>query len=259
MKTMMRWMMPVVLGLVLRAHGADVPQLINYQGYLEDNGSAVNGSVTLALKLYNVASGGAPLYVDSSSVTVSDGLYATLIGDHTISGTLTNALDNTAVWVEVEVNGTTLTPRERLVASAYAIRSAPRVSFRVQSDAGQAVTPSLVKVDFTSAVHNDGNAFSLATDTFTAPADGVYSFQFGILPFYGSAPRITVAGIYVNGIVVAESYADGGTGGPYNSATCNVTLSLNAGDQVQARVRSNGSTGNLVGSTWNWFSGFQVY
>lgn len=57
--------------------------------------------------------GGASLYEDSNTVTVMDGLYATFIGDNTTGGSLTNALTNAAVYVEVAVNGTALTPGAR--------------------------------------------------------------------------------------------------------------------------------------------------
>ena len=103
---------------------ADVPQLINYQGRLLNGSNLVNGSVGLSLRLFNVLSGGTAQYEDSNSVTVVDGLYSTYMGDNTTMGSLTNALTNTAVYVEVAVNGTALSPRERLASVAYALVAA---------------------------------------------------------------------------------------------------------------------------------------
>ena len=100
---------------------AQVPNLINYQGRLLDGTNLVNGTVGLSLRLFNVPAGGASLYEDSNTVTVMDGLYATFIGDNTTGGSLTNALTNAAVYVEVAVNGTALTPRERVASVAYAL------------------------------------------------------------------------------------------------------------------------------------------
>ncbi len=102
---------------------AQVPNQINYQGRLVDGTNLVNGSVGMSLKLYNVASGGTALYEDFSLVNVVDGLYSTFIGDNTVSGSLTNALTNSSVYVEVVVNSNTLTPRERLASVAYALRA----------------------------------------------------------------------------------------------------------------------------------------
>ena len=103
--------------------GAQVPQLINYQGRLLDGTNLVSGSVGLSLRLYNAPSGGSILYEDSNSVTVADGLYSTLIGDQTNSGDFASALTNAQLWIEVAVNGTALSPRERLASAAYAVRS----------------------------------------------------------------------------------------------------------------------------------------
>ncbi len=103
--------------------GAQVPQLINYQGRLLNGTNLVNGSVGLSLRLFNVSGDGSILYEDSNSVAVVDGLYSTFIGDQTNSGNFASALTNAQVWVEVAVDGVSLSPRERLVSAAYAMRS----------------------------------------------------------------------------------------------------------------------------------------
>ncbi len=100
---------------------AHPPLLLNYQGRLLSGTNLVNGTVGLDLRLYDNSSGGALLYADSNAVTVVDGLYSTYLGDQTTAGSLVTALTNAAVWVEVRVNGTPLTPRERLAAVGYAL------------------------------------------------------------------------------------------------------------------------------------------
>ncbi|HMP97839.1 MAG TPA: hypothetical protein PKA51_13025 [Kiritimatiellia bacterium] len=103
---------------------AQVPALINYQGRLVDGSSLVNGTVQLELSLYDAAVGGALLYTDANpSVTVIDGLYDTYLGDDTTFGALGTALASPQVWLEVVVNGTPLSPRERLVSVPYAMRA----------------------------------------------------------------------------------------------------------------------------------------
>ena len=108
---------------------AQVPTLINYQGRLLDGTNLFNGTVNMELTLYNSPTGGGFQYVDTGSVVVVDGLYSTFLGDGTSLGTLTNALVQTNVYLEVTVNGITLTPRERLASVAYAVRSARAESF----------------------------------------------------------------------------------------------------------------------------------
>ncbi len=99
---------------------AQSPALIHYQGRLVDGTNLVSGTAGLTLRLYDASAAGTLLYADSNAVTVVDGLYATYIGDGTISGNLDTALTYAQVWLEAEVNGATLTPRERLVSVPYA-------------------------------------------------------------------------------------------------------------------------------------------
>ena len=100
-----------------------VPLLINYQGRLLQGTNLVNGSVGLALRLYNQAAGGTLLYEDSNVVAVADGLYATFLGDNTTAGTLTNAITSTNLHLEIVVNGGVLTPRERVASAAFALNA----------------------------------------------------------------------------------------------------------------------------------------
>ncbi|MFH0908817.1 MAG: hypothetical protein V1929_08650 [bacterium] len=123
--------------------GAQVPELINYQGRLLDGTNLVNDQVDMELGLWTNAAGpGTALYVDSNKVTVVDGLYSTFIGDGTIDGTLTNALTYSNIYVGVKVNGTSLSPREPLVSVSYALKARGVVpgSITTESLADAAVT-----------------------------------------------------------------------------------------------------------------------
>jgi len=102
---------------------ADVPGLINIQGRLVDGAGTVNGSVALVLRVYDADSGGTLLYADSNSVAVIDGLYATFLGDDTVSGDLSEALTHAEVFLETEVDGVVLSPRERMVSVPYALQA----------------------------------------------------------------------------------------------------------------------------------------
>ena len=101
---------------------AQAPQMFRYQGRLLDNDALVSGNLNFSFKLYSAPTGGAALYEDAATVTVVDGLYSTMIGDDTTSGgDLGDALNNPAVYLEIEVGGETLTPRERIVSVPYAM------------------------------------------------------------------------------------------------------------------------------------------
>ena len=99
---------------------AQVPALIHYQGRLVDGTNLYSGPARVSFSLFPVSSGGSAVMVSTSQVTVVDGLYATAIGQHVVFGNLNEALQQPEVWLQVTVNGTVLTPRERLLAVPYA-------------------------------------------------------------------------------------------------------------------------------------------
>ncbi len=100
---------------------AEAPEMFRYQGRLVDGTNLVNATLPMSFKLYDALSDGTLLYEDSNDVLVVDGLYSTHIGDDTVLGSLTNALTNTAVYLELTVGSETLSPRERLVSVPYAL------------------------------------------------------------------------------------------------------------------------------------------
>lgn len=196
---------------------AQVPGMINYQGRLVDGTNLVNGDVSLELKLYDAATDGALLYVDSNTVLVVDGLYSTYIGDDTVSGLLDDALTNAMVYLEPVVNGTALSPRERLVSVPYAVRA----------EVAERVTPSVpVMWSGYSSVHGmadgeniyrlDVSEFNTATNYFSVSAStngtvtfhrsGVYRINFRTISLKGSS-GVNYAHIrlYKNGTVFHTS------------------------------------------------------
>lgn len=105
---------------------AQEPQVFRYQGRILDNDALVSGNLDFSFKLYDSPTGGSSLYEDAATIAVVDGLYSTMIGDDTTSGgDLGDALNNPAVYLEIEVGGETLTPRERIVSVPYAMNGLP--------------------------------------------------------------------------------------------------------------------------------------
>lgn len=117
MKRLVLWM---IVGFA-SAGLAQVPSFINFQGRLLSGTNLVNGSVEMWLRLYTNASGGVHFYEDTGTVAVADGLYSTRIGDGTSYGSFPAVLTNSPLYVEVVVNSTILSPRERLASVAYAL------------------------------------------------------------------------------------------------------------------------------------------
>ncbi len=139
---------------------ADVPLQINYQGYLADSsGMPVTGTnIPMKFRIFDVATGSTDLWAEDQAVDVQSGIYDVVLGD----GTTTNGTFDTALfatqplWLEVEVNGETMSPRQKITSVAYAMQ------------AGQADT--LDGMDSTDFMGTGGGTI---TGTLTLPADGL--------------------------------------------------------------------------------------
>jgi hypothetical protein len=126
MKTKLRivgWMVLLALSTVNLQFSTACAQgtVFTYQGRLNDGGQPANGTnYGMVFYLYNVPAGGTALgNLGIASVTVSNGLFTTPLD-------FGNQFDGTPRWLEISVqkNGgsfTTLTPRQQLLPTPYAI------------------------------------------------------------------------------------------------------------------------------------------
>ncbi|MEM7390782.1 MAG: hypothetical protein AAF492_00420, partial [Verrucomicrobiota bacterium] len=99
-----------------------VPEQINYQGRLIHGGQLANGSTQVVFRIFDAGTGGNAVYAETQTVTVVDGLYATSIGrSNATPGRLAAALATPPVWLELDIGGTTMLPREPILSVAYAL------------------------------------------------------------------------------------------------------------------------------------------
>ena len=123
------------------------PTEFMYQGRLIDGTTLVNGQKTMAFRIYDAAEsnewgeGTWPLYAQTTVVDVVDGLFAVPIGGNTANMDMMGfeyPLEclrdpmmaggmGTSFWLEVEMDGVVLGPREQLQAAPFALvaRSMP--------------------------------------------------------------------------------------------------------------------------------------
>ncbi len=185
-----------VFGLIMTA-GAQTPRMFRYQGRLVDGTNLVNATLPMSFKLYNALSEGTLLYEDSNSVLVVDGLYSTMIGDDTAFGSLTNALTNATVYLELTVDGETLSPREQLVSVPYALNVPASIPAPVVGD------PSAVSNE---VINSRWMKNTYANDDITM-SDG----ETGLMWLYdanlGGATNWAAAGSYCDNLTYA-GYAD---------------------------------------------------
>ena len=111
----------VVLFLSFTASALNSNERISYQGRLINGTNLVNGIATNIFRLWNSSAGGDILFTQTQTITVVDGLYSATLGDDLIFPRLETVLTNPIVYLEVEMNGTTLAPRERIYQAAYAL------------------------------------------------------------------------------------------------------------------------------------------
>lgn len=113
----------LLLNSVTAVHAA-IPATINYQGFLTDatTGQPQNAAVSVTFKLYDVLTGGTPLYTETQTVTPSNGTFNAQIGSVTAFPAAL-AFDK-PYWLEIAVGAQTLTPRQPFASSAYAQRAA---------------------------------------------------------------------------------------------------------------------------------------
>ena len=102
---------------------AAVPHQINYQGYLTNpGGTPVNTSVSMTFKLWDQLTNGNVLHTETQSVTVTNGVFNVVLGT---AATLNAQFDIPYfLGVTVAPDVVEMAPRQAVVASPYAIRSA---------------------------------------------------------------------------------------------------------------------------------------
>lgn len=138
-----------------------VPPLLNYQGRLLDPATGdpkADGNYPAAFRLYGVATGGSPLWTETKSVTVKDGLFTTFLGDTTALDL--SLFDGRELYLGISIGSDPeAAPRQRVAHVAYAL-FAQEADHAANADtlAGKSAT------DFAAASHShDGSAISSGT------------------------------------------------------------------------------------------------
>jgi len=188
--------------LVVPAWAADepdveVPQLINYQGYLTDKDTSepITGSIDITFSLYDLSSGGSALWAETQSVSINDGLFNILLGGINPFDADDFSGDR---WLGIRVDtDPEMTPRQQITSVAFAL---------VASEANNANTrDGMDSDDF-----GDGHSLDAADGS---PTDAVYVDNEGNVGIGTTSPA---AALTVNG----EILRDGSTMyGPTGAAT----------------------------------------
>ena len=166
----MRWLAFAVLVVAANA-AADAPNRLGYQGRLLDaSGAPVAGTVSITYAIFAASSGGTALWSESQTLGLTDGFYATFLGDGTALPP--GLFDGSERYLEMSIGGGgTLTPRQRITAVPYALgaTNATRATTAASADAlSGTLSGDVTGGQGTTAIAAlQGNAVSAAH-----PADG---------------------------------------------------------------------------------------
>jgi hypothetical protein len=113
----MSWLLLIFTGNI---YAESIPRMISFQGMLKDDqGNPVNDTVGMTFKLYTERTGGSPVWTETQeNVNVENGIYNVMLGE---VNSLSGVKFDKSYWLEIEVNGSVLSPRYRLGASPYAL------------------------------------------------------------------------------------------------------------------------------------------
>lgn len=122
-----------LLAMVPFVSHSEVPQQINYQGYLTDSGgSPLNATPTMDFDIYDAATGGTFMWGESQTVNVVNGNYSIEIGQDPVNNPFPVNLFEGSRYLELTVNGEPLSPRLHLTCSPFAMKAADADSLEGQ-------------------------------------------------------------------------------------------------------------------------------
>jgi hypothetical protein len=179
---LLRHVLCFAASLLLLAGSAYAQRTVSYQGYLTDDAGTPVTQTDLAVDfgLFDVAVGGTSLWAESQTVDVEDGIFTTALGQNT---PFPPTLDfNQALYLELTVDGTALTPRVLLRAAPSAL-SIPGVHARPDQD--------FVGINRENRIGSE--YFGVRAPVFTSGTSAAYGGMYmetagaGSRPFYGYA------------------------------------------------------------------------
>ena len=154
-----RWTLLALLFLCIPVKeniGQTIPQHFSYQGVLVDGAGVAypDGTYNLSFRLYDITTGGSPLWEEQVSLLLNDGVFDALLG-------ASNPIDlpfDKQYWLGIELEGESeMTPRLPLVAVPYALNAAKAVTADRIGPNGSGVVRSLNGQEGDIALEGEGD------------------------------------------------------------------------------------------------------
>ncbi|MBI3183442.1 MAG: hypothetical protein HYZ28_14995 [Myxococcales bacterium] len=163
---------------------AQVPSKVAYQGrLLKSDGTPAGGTLKFKFDIYDDATAGNLLFGEEQTLGLTDGFYATHLGDGTASGIPSGVFTGAERYLEVTVAGEKLTPRQRVSSVPYAM-----MANDARNLSGGTVDATSIKVGGNtvidsqgalvgSAAYAAGAGLTLSGSTFSVDSQGCNSGQ----------------------------------------------------------------------------------
>ncbi len=158
--------LPVVFSSLSVQAATGINQQISFQGkVVNSNGTNVtNGSYTFVFRLYDVDTAGTHIWTESKSLTVTDGIFQTNLGDTTaLPGSVDFNTDNIYLGINFNADGE-MSPRVRFTAAPYAFNAKKVGGLTVTDTTGTLTIPNGKTISFADAFTTTG-AFPLTLTT----------------------------------------------------------------------------------------------
>jgi hypothetical protein len=219
------WAVGISLTLLLSHTATAQTTAFTYQGKLTDSGNLANGQYDFQFKLFDAVSGGAQqgITLTVNSVTVSNGIFTVQL-DFSIC---TSCFDGSARFLEIAVkltsggSFTTLTPRQQITATPYAMKT--------------------MNLTFNGAFNDGAGTAFTASNTFAGDSAGV---------------NTTPSGTLNDSTGKFNSFYGAGAGQANITGTLNAFFCPSAGSR-NITGTNNAFFGSFAG--FNTFSGFNAY
>jgi hypothetical protein len=163
-----------------------IPQTINYQGLLAEDGVAVQGTRSVRFKIYDAAQGGGVLWQEDQVVTFTDGVFSVMLGSAT--AVPRSVFSGAQRWLAISIEGgADITPRAEIASVGYAFRTDAADTARAAGTATSAATAANASLlngmhssEFAGSGHNHDSRYDaryytqtvLKTSDLTPPNQG---------------------------------------------------------------------------------------